>query len=219
MKLSSQTIVLSVALAATAIDASSRYLVRNRKTNRNLIKVEPTGHTSLEEIVHIDDSELFRELMGANGDMSMSMPNSSGSSSSDGESSSSGSSDGENSSGESTSGGETISDGSKSGDGSGDGDGDGDGSSGIETAVPSTKPDETEVPVAAQTTPPVESPTADAIVIAPSEAPLIPGSTPLDAPTAGESTDAPTSSSSSRQNIAMAATTITIALTVVPFIY
>jgi len=111
MKLSSQTIILSVALAAasvtTSINASDRVLVRNRKKainrNRNLIKVDESSTTtvlqqttSLEEIVQINDNDFYRKLgFAASGDMmSMSMPN--------GSSSGSGDSGGNDSSGDSS---------------------------------------------------------------------------------------------------------------------
>jgi hypothetical protein len=212
MKLSSQTIVLSVALAlaaaaTTTVNASSRNLIRNRKTTRerrNLIKVESVA-TTLEEIVQIDDAELVRALM--DGDtMSMSMPSnpSSGGDSEDsgGKGGDSGDGGGSNSSG--------------SGSNSEDGDGDSDsGSGGTDDSSGGGGEDGT----------PAETPSAD---MSPAASPStavgeptesgIPGSAPLDAPSAGETgegTDAP--SSASRQNVAMAAI-ITIAFMVVPFI-
>jgi len=201
MKLSSQTIVLSVALAAAAttaaVNASSRDLTRNRKTTtrerriRNLFQVE-SATTTLEEIVQINDAELVRELMGHT--MSMSMPSMPSGDSEDG--------------GDGSSGGDSEDGGNDS---SSDGDSDS-GGSGDETTpaeTPSTDMTPGESPTA------VGEPTASGTS----------GSTPLEAPTVGEPDFiAPTSgetqaepSSASRQNVAVAAT-ITIAFMVAPFI-
>jgi hypothetical protein len=212
MKLSSQTIVLSVALAlaaaaTTTVNASSRNLIRNRKTTRerrNLIKVESVA-TTLEEIVQIDDAELVRALM--DGDtMSMSMPSNP---SSGGDSEDSG-----GKGGDSGDGGGSKSSGSGSNSEDGDGDSDS-GSGGTDDSSGGGGEDGT----------PAETPSAD---MSPAASPStavgeptesgIPGSAPLDAPSAGETgegTDAP--SSASRQNVAMAAI-ITIAFMVGPFI-
>lgn len=229
MKLSSQTIVLSVALAlaaaaTTTVNASSRNLIRNRKTTRerrNLIKVESAA-TTLEEIVQIDDAELVRALM--DGDtMSMSMP-SNPSSGGDSEDSGGKGGDSEDGGGSNSSG-----SGSNSEDGDGDGDGgsggggsedssggggedgsddsNGSGGDGGEDGTPAETPSADMSPAASPSTA-VGEPTESGI----------PGSSPLDAPSAGETgegTVAP--SSASRQNVAMAAT-ITIAFMVVPFI-
>ena len=217
MKLSSQTIVLSVALAAAAVttagvNASSRDLTRNRKTTtrerriRNLFQVE-SATTTLEEIVQINDAELVRELMGHT--MSMSMPSMPSGDSEDGGSGSSGSDSGTDA-GDGSSGGDSE-DGGSGSDSSSGGDSDSSGSGDETTPAETPSTDMT----------PGESPTA----VGEPTASGTSGSTPLEAPTVGEPDFiAPTSgetqaetSSASRQNVAIAAT-ITIAFMVVPFI-
>jgi hypothetical protein len=214
MKLSSQTIILCVALVAaatTAVNASSRNLIRNRKATtrqrRNLIKVESA--TTLEDIVQIDNTELVRALLETNSDMmSMSMPSMPGG--------------GDSEDGDSEDGG--------SGSGSTDSSED-DGTPPAETPSTDTTPDAS--PTDGEK--PTEGGGDDGTTPAPSETDMTPeasptavgeptgsglpaGSPPLDAPTSGE-TDGTvaTTSSASRQNAAIAAT-ITIAFMVVPFI-
>lgn len=215
MKFSSQVIALSIALAATAttlspssVEAStSRNLVRNRKSNRSVIKVDSPKSFSLEETVQIDDAELVRALMGTNGgDMSMSMPSGGGgsddSTSTDsgdttppGSPTDSGGSDGSTP----TDSGDTASAESPSDSGGSDG------------STP-TDPDDGDVVDPLFPTP--ADPTAPVPVPSPS---VLPPPTPLEAPT-GEivATESPTSSAS-RQNIALIAT-LTIALTIAPLI-
>jgi len=214
---------------------------------RNLIKVDEYASTAgkttaLEEIVQLDDTDFYRQL----GIGSMSMPSSNnipssggdsedgGSSSSSGGGSSSDSSSssggGDGSSSDSNTGSDSSSDNSdptSSTDTGTDGTGTDAGTDGAGT---DTGSGDTGVEA------PVEAPTAfeqagagvaTPVETAPSESPPvgsggIPASTPLESPTADEdATFVPTNTtdSSGRRNRAMgAATAITIAVTVVPFL-
>jgi len=179
MKLSSHTVLLSVALAATAetVDSSSRNLFRNRKTKqRNLIKVDST-RGMLEDVLQFDDTELVQALVAdqhrfLSMSMSMSMPSS-------------------------------------------DDGGDAPAPTPADPSPPAPTTSDTTPEVVAPTMAPMESTEAPVAMVGD-----LPAPTPLEAPTGNlnvtdEETEAP--SSSSRRNIGLA-TTIAIALTIVPYI-